>query len=55
MLFEFTTAGGRATSFQVRTEDGLLLIKGAVPGHNGAFVIVRPAVIHASPAAKSSK
>lgn len=29
---------------QVRQEDGVLLISGAVPGHNGAYVTVRPAL-----------
>jgi large subunit ribosomal protein L3 len=29
---------------QVRAEDGVLLISGAVPGHNGAYVTVRPAI-----------
>jgi large subunit ribosomal protein L3 len=29
---------------QVRPEDGVLLISGAVPGHNGAYVTVRPAL-----------
>lgn len=35
---------------QVRAEDGVLLISGAVPGHNGAYVTVRPAL--KKPAAK---
>jgi len=29
---------------QVRPEDGVVLISGAVPGHNGSYVVVRPAV-----------
>lgn len=29
---------------QVRPEDGVILIKGAVAGHKGAYVIVRPAI-----------
>ena len=29
---------------QVRGEEGLLLIKGAIPGHNGGYVIVRPSI-----------
>jgi large subunit ribosomal protein L3 len=29
---------------QVRQEDGVLLISGSVPGHNGAYVTVRPAL-----------
>jgi large subunit ribosomal protein L3 len=29
---------------QVRPEDGVILISGAVPGHNGAYVTVRPAI-----------
>lgn len=29
---------------QVRPDDGVLLISGAVPGHNGAYVTVRPAL-----------
>lgn len=29
---------------QSRPEDGVILVKGAVAGHNGAYVIVRPAV-----------
>lgn len=35
----------------VRTlpEDGLILVKGAVPGHNGAWVVVKDAVKHALP------
>ncbi len=28
---------------QVREEDGVLLVRGAVPGANGSFVVVRPA------------
>lgn len=29
---------------QSRPEDGVILVKGAVAGHNGAYVIVRPAI-----------
>ena len=32
------------TVVQVRAEDGVLLISGAIPGHNGAYVTVRPAI-----------
>jgi large subunit ribosomal protein L3 len=28
---------------QVRAEDGVILISGAVPGSNGSHVIIRPA------------
>lgn len=29
---------------QSRPEDGVILVKGAVAGHNGAYVVVRPAI-----------
>jgi large subunit ribosomal protein L3 len=29
---------------QVRPEDGVLLISGAVPGHKGSYVTIRPAI-----------
>ena len=29
---------------QVRAEDGVILISGAVPGHRGAYVTIRPAI-----------
>jgi len=29
---------------QVRPEDGVVLISGAVPGHKGAYVTVRPGI-----------
>ena len=34
---------------QSRPEEGLLLIKGAIPGHNGAYVIVRPSIKNKPP------
>jgi large subunit ribosomal protein L3 len=38
---------------QVRTEDNVILISGAVPGSKGSYVVVRPAIKKAAPAAKS--
>lgn len=32
---------------QVREEDGVILVAGAVPGANGSYVVVRPAIKHA--------
>jgi large subunit ribosomal protein L3 len=32
------------TVVQVRPEDGVVLVSGAVPGHNGAYVTIRPAI-----------
>ncbi len=37
---------------QVREEDNALLISGAVPGANGCYVVVRPAIKRPLPAAK---
>lgn len=34
---------------QVREEDNVILISGAVPGANGSYVIVRPAIKHPHP------
>jgi large subunit ribosomal protein L3 len=31
---------------QVREEDGVILVAGAVPGTNGSYVVVRPAIKH---------
>jgi ribosomal protein L3 len=31
---------------QVREEDKILLVTGAVPGANGSYVVVRPAIKH---------
>jgi large subunit ribosomal protein L3 len=28
---------------KVRAEDNVVLVSGAVPGHNGAYVVIRPA------------
>jgi large subunit ribosomal protein L3 len=38
---------------QVRAEDNVILVSGAVPGHKGAYVVIRPAVKKPAPAAKS--
>ncbi len=38
-----------------RSEDKVLLISGAVPGHNGGYVIVRPAVKKEAPAQNLKK
>jgi len=38
---------------QVRPDDNVILISGAVPGHKGSYVVVRPAVKKDAPAAKS--
>ncbi|MBK1792695.1 50S ribosomal protein L3 [Persicirhabdus sediminis] len=37
---------------QVRPEDGVVLVSGAVPGRKGQYVVIRPAVKKAAPAAK---
>ncbi|MGJ8677647.1 MAG: 50S ribosomal protein L3 [Akkermansiaceae bacterium] len=37
---------------QVRPEDNVILVSGAVPGHNGAYVVIRPAIKKTAPAAK---
>lgn len=37
---------------QVRPEDNVILVSGAVPGHKGAYVIIRPSVKKSAPAAK---
>jgi len=37
---------------QVRPEDNVVLIKGAVPGAKGAYVVIRPAIKKPAPAAK---
>lgn len=37
---------------QVRPEDNVILVSGAVPGHKGAYVVIRPAVKKPAPAAK---
>ena len=37
---------------QVRPEEGVILISGAVPGANGGYVIVRPAIKGQPEAAK---
>ena len=29
---------------QVRPEDNVILVSGAVPGHKGAYVVIRPAI-----------
>jgi len=29
---------------QVRSEEGVILVSGAIPGPNGAYVVVRPAI-----------
>jgi large subunit ribosomal protein L3 len=34
---------------QVRPEDNVILISGAVPGHKGGYVVVRPAKKKAAP------
>jgi large subunit ribosomal protein L3 len=36
---------------QVRAEDNVILVSGAVPGHKGAYVIIRPAKKKPAPAA----
>ena len=38
--------------FQVREEDGVILVTGAVPGANGCYVVVRPAIKGQPEAAK---
>ncbi|MBT8037327.1 MAG: 50S ribosomal protein L3 [Verrucomicrobiae bacterium] len=37
---------------QVRPEDNVVLVSGAVPGPNGGYVVIRPAIKKAAPAAK---
>ena len=37
---------------QVRAEDNVILVSGAVPGHKGGYVTVRPAIKKPAPAAK---
>ena len=36
---------------QVRPEDNVILVSGAIPGHKGAYVVIRPAVKKAAAAA----
>ena len=36
---------------QVRPEDNVILVSGAVPGHKGAYVVIRPAVKKTAPSA----
>jgi large subunit ribosomal protein L3 len=36
---------------QVRAEDNVILVSGAVPGHKGAYVVIRPAVKKPAPEA----
>ena len=36
---------------KVRAEDNVILVSGAVPGHNGAYVVVRPAKKKPAPSA----
>jgi large subunit ribosomal protein L3 len=40
---------------QVREEDKVILISGAVPGANGSYVVVRPALKKPAAAAEASK
>lgn len=37
---------------KVRTEDNVILVSGAVPGHKGGYVVIRPAMKKPAPAAK---
>ena len=37
---------------QVRADDNVLLVSGAVPGHKGSYVVIRPALKKAAPAAE---
>ena len=37
---------------QVRPEDNVILVSGAVPGPNGSYVVIRPAIKKPAPAAK---
>jgi large subunit ribosomal protein L3 len=38
-----------------RKEDGVLLVSGSVPGHNGAMVIIRPAKKKGTPSEEAAK
>jgi large subunit ribosomal protein L3 len=40
---------------QVREEDGVILVTGAIPGANGSYVVVRPAKKAKAPKAEAAK
>ncbi|NNC86987.1 MAG: 50S ribosomal protein L3 [Akkermansiaceae bacterium] len=40
---------------QVRPDDNVILVSGAVPGHKGAYVVVRPAIKKPAPAPAKSE